>query len=110
MNEINRSANFIPPSKGGLVIPFRAATGSVKAAHAYADNAVPVTSSATDEVDFSDAAIALSEGKPAPSNSDFDGIRVTKVARIRSDIQAGTYDVDGKIDTVVDHLLDELAG
>lgn len=36
-------------------------------------------------------------------------IRVDKVATIRAQIEAGTYEDDAKLDVAVDRLLDELA-
>jgi flagellar biosynthesis anti-sigma factor FlgM len=36
-------------------------------------------------------------------------VRVDKVSEIRSQIDAGNYDVDGKLDQALDRLLDDLA-
>jgi flagellar biosynthesis anti-sigma factor FlgM len=36
-------------------------------------------------------------------------IRTDKVATIKAQIEAGTYDVDGKLDSVADKMLDDLS-
>jgi anti-sigma28 factor (negative regulator of flagellin synthesis) len=92
MNEINTNPQV------RLILPFAAAP------------ATPATSPEPrgpapreeDTVEFSPAATAL-----ASAGRD-DGIRFEKVARIRSEIQAGTYDVSGKLELVLDRILDDV--
>ncbi len=52
------------------------------------------------------------QGSGNPSNSNAsnsnDGIRVAKVARVRSEVQNGIYDLEGKLETVLDRILEDL--
>ncbi len=52
-------------------------------------------------------AVQLSADDDATAGST-PGIRFEKVARIRSDIRNGTYDVQGKLQVALDRLLDDL--
>lgn len=56
-----------------------------------------------DTVEISDVARYLSELKSLPE------IREDKVASIRKALEEGTYDVSGKLDTVVSRVLEDLA-
>jgi anti-sigma28 factor (negative regulator of flagellin synthesis) len=67
--------------------------------------AAPATSGqatrGADQVDISAAAEAALAGQTAD-------IRADLVARIRSEIEAGTYETAAKLDAAVDRLLDEM--
>jgi negative regulator of flagellin synthesis FlgM len=56
-----------------------------------------------DEVNISDAARLVEQVKQAPD------IRQDRVQSIRAQIAAGTYETNGKLDTAVSRLLDEIA-
>ena len=56
-----------------------------------------------DELDISREADALSRAHEA------DGIRSSRVAEIRAQIEAGTYETPEKLEAAVERLLDELA-
>ena len=55
----------------------------------------------TDRAEFSATATQLAESA-APSRQ---SMRMAKVARIRAEIQNGTYDVDGKLEAVLGRVL-----
>lgn len=57
---------------------------------------------AADELDISDAARALSQAREIPE------IRQDRVAEIRSQIEAGIYETDEKMEAAVERLLDEI--
>ena len=66
------------------------------------ESAKAVAAANVDSVELSAAGTAL-------AGMDGDGgIRFEKVARVRSEIQAGTYDVAGKLDMVHDRILDDV--
>jgi len=55
-----------------------------------------------DELQLSDAAQLLDQVEDVPE------IRMDKVASIRSQIEAGTYETPEKLDVAIDRLLDEI--
>ena len=59
---------------------------------------------AADQLDISAEADMVSRVRSMPE------IRGDRVAEIRQQIEAGTYETDGKLETAVGRLLDELAG
>ena len=61
-----------------------------------------VNLSETDQVDISQEADLASRIRDLPE------IRHDLVARIRGEIEAGTYETDEKLDTAVTHLLEEI--
>lgn len=63
---------------------------------------------AIDRVELSPEATALAELHDAKSTAFAEDIRFELVARIRSEIENGTYDVDGKIGAIVDKLAKDL--
>ena len=56
----------------------------------------------TDQLDISREAELVSQMRDVPD------IRADKVAQIRAQIEAGTYETDEKLDIALDHLLNEL--
>jgi anti-sigma28 factor (negative regulator of flagellin synthesis) len=56
----------------------------------------------SDRVELSDTGTALAE------LNENGGIRIERVARIRSEIQNGLYDVNGKLESVIDVILDDV--
>ncbi len=61
----------------------------------------------TDRVELSAGAkLAASELRRAFAETH--PIRIAKVARIKAEIANGTYDIDGKLEAVLDRLLDDL--
>ena len=59
---------------------------------------------AVDQLDISHEADAVSRVHDLPE------IRADRVAQIRAEIAAGTYETDEKLDLAVGRLLDELSG
>ena len=57
-----------------------------------------------DQVDISQEAEMVSQMREAPD------IRQELVTRIKSEIEAGTYETDAKLDIALGRLLDELGG
>ena len=57
----------------------------------------------TDEVDFSSEANWMSQINEIPD------VRTDRVNELRSQIQAGNYESDAKLDIALDRLLDEIA-
>ena len=62
-----------------------------------------------DELDISREADALSRAHEADRAQEADGIRSSRVAEIRAQIEAGTYETPEKLEAAVERLLDELA-
>ena len=60
------------------------------------------SSQPVDQLDISPAAQAASESGSS------DGVRTDLVAKLRAEIQAGTYETADKLDTAVDRLLDSI--
>ena len=58
----------------------------------------------TDQLDISREADLVSRAREVPS------VRAERVAAIRAEIQAGTYETEQKLETAVGRLLDELVG
>ena len=93
MNEVNTL------NGARLVIPFIANHPSVCGAmESHASD----TRCAPDHVELSATATALAELYEDPS------MRIEKVARIRSEIQNGLYDMNGKLEAVIDRLLEDI--
>lgn len=63
----------------------------------------------TDRVEVSAAGAALAEASARESAALEASIRIEKVAKIRSDIQNGIYDVDGRLSLIMDDLIDDIA-
>jgi len=59
---------------------------------------------AVDQLDISHEADAVSRVRDLPE------IRADRIAEIRAEIAAGTYETDEKLDLAVGRLLDELSG
>ncbi|GIW95250.1 MAG: hypothetical protein KatS3mg110_3291 [Pirellulaceae bacterium] len=66
-------------------------------------SAQPVALSGVDELDISAEAQQLSQSRDAA------GIRADRVAAIRAQIEAGTYETPEKLEIAVSRLLDRLA-
>jgi len=79
-----------------MVLPFRDAAAAPKAERAEGNQSV------IDQVEISEEAASLAERERQQP------IRFEKVARIRAQIQQGTYDVNGKLDVVLDRLINDL--
>jgi anti-sigma28 factor (negative regulator of flagellin synthesis) len=96
MSEIQNLENarwvYQPPTNGGSASR-RGAAGSA----GLADRAVGVI----DRVEISADGAQLAEAIRAPRAS----LRMSKVARIRAEIQNGTYDVDGKLKSILPRLM-----
>ncbi len=94
MNEINQMQAV------RLVYPTTDAPPAAQQTPPPAEQNEPVA----DAVEFSDTGVALAdlEGEG--------GIRFERVARIRSEIQNGLYDVNGKLASVVDAILKDITG
>lgn len=67
-----------------------------------APQATPTPARQPDEVTLSDVGQLVARVQEMPE------IRAEKVAEIRAQLAAGTYDVDGKLDAALNRLLDEL--
>ena len=62
----------------------------------------PSRNQGPDEVSFSQEAELISQTREIPD------IRADRVASIRAEIQAGTYETDEKLDIALSRLLDEI--
>lgn len=62
----------------------------------------------SDRVEVSAAGAALAEASAQESAAREASIRIEKVAKIRSDIQNGIYDVDGRLAYIMDDLIDDI--
>jgi len=62
----------------------------------------------SDRVEVSAAGAALAEANAQESAALEASIRIEKVAKIRSDIQNGIYDIDGRLGYIVDDLIDDI--
>lgn len=83
------------------------ASQSVRAPHKASGSAAAGSSSsvqAADELDISSEADLVSQVRDLPD------IREDKVARIRQQIQNGTYDTDAKLEAALGKFLDEFEG
>ena len=58
-----------------------------------------------DTVDLSAEGAALAKSEDGGPS---DGERLARIARIRTEIQNGTYDLNGKLDAAIDRLLEDL--
>lgn len=63
----------------------------------------PYSSAGVDELDISPEADFVAQTKGLPE------IREDRVAQIRAQIEAGTYETAGKLDVALSRLLDEIA-
>lgn len=59
-----------------------------------------------DAVEFSPAAVQLAESAPQSAPA----LRLARIARIRAEIQNGTYDVNGKLEAVLGRVLADVLG
>jgi len=82
-----------------LVIPFIAQPPT---AQGEAECHKSVTAQAGDCLELSTAGITLAEIHEDPD------MRIEKVARIRSEIQNGLYDEKGKLEAVIERVLDDV--
>ena len=57
----------------------------------------------SDSVEISDTALYLSQLKHGPQ------VRESLVERVRSEIAAGTYDTEAKLNTAIDAMIDDLS-
>lgn len=71
--------------------------------HAPAASEIKPTTQPADELTLSAEGSAISQLR---GNSE---IRADRVAQIRAEIAAGTYDTDAKLESAVSRLLDEIA-
>ncbi len=62
----------------------------------------------SDRVEVSAAGAALAEASAREAAALEATIRIEKVAKIRSDIQNGIYDIDGRLGYIVDDLIDDI--
>lgn len=69
-----------------------------------AASAAPASVSGVDQLDISPEADLVSRARDLPD------IRQDLVARIRSEIQSGSYETDEKLDYALGALLDEIGG
>ncbi len=97
MNEINRSLK--------LAVPI----ASTPPPLAYGKRGIEegFTGQVGDLVELSSRGLALSD-RFERDGTEEDGIRINKVARIRSELISGNYDVSGKIEAVLDSLLGDV--
>jgi anti-sigma28 factor (negative regulator of flagellin synthesis) len=81
-----------------LILPFVSAPAPTDGGR------IPVGNATTygDRVEVSAAGAALA------GLEESDEMRFEKVARVRGDIQSGTYDVEGKLEQVLDRILDDV--
>ena len=98
MNEINRSLKLAVPITSS---PPLAYGKSVSEGNGRFREQVD------DFVELSAGGLALSDRFDREEVED-DGIRINKVARIRSELISGNYDVNGKIEAVLDSLLGDV--
>ncbi len=63
---------------------------------------------ASDRLEVSAAGAALAEASAQESAAREASIRIEKVAKIRSDIQNGIYDIEGRLAYIVDDLIDDI--
>ncbi len=61
-----------------------------------------------DQVEVSAAGAALAEASERQAAELEASVRIEKVAKIRSDIQNGIYDIDGRLEYIVDDLIDDI--
>jgi flagellar biosynthesis anti-sigma factor FlgM len=94
INEINGLRTMMPPQ------PNEAAGGPQRESGATDDE-----TRESDTVELSAEGAALAESKESADN---EGTRVARIARIRAEIQNGTYDVNGKLDHILERLLEDL--
>ncbi|MCB9850141.1 MAG: flagellar biosynthesis anti-sigma factor FlgM [Phycisphaerales bacterium] len=98
MNEINNLEN------ARLIYPFVAQVaptrGESSASMASTAAVAAPHDDGTDTVEFSTTGTQLAELEDSSST-----IRVDKVARIRSEIANGLYDVDGKLESILGRVL-----
>lgn len=83
-----------------LILPFVASPAS---GHGDGKKPQPDDGRPLDQVEVSAAGAALA------AISDSANIRVEKVARVRSEVQNGAYEVEGKLEAVLDRILRDLA-
>lgn len=67
-----------------------------------ASNPAPAHSAASDELSISETGELLARVRDLPE------MRAERVAQIRAEIAAGTYEDDAKLDAALDRLLDEI--
>ena len=77
-------------------------TDRAKLAEFHVGAASAPEASHVDELDISPEADLVSRAREVPD------VRQELVARIREEIQAGTYETDAKLDVAMDRLLDEI--
>jgi negative regulator of flagellin synthesis FlgM len=65
---------------------------------------------ATDRISFSDEIHISPEAELISRIREMPEIRADVVARVKSEIQAGTYETPHRLDLAMDRLLDELRG
>jgi anti-sigma28 factor (negative regulator of flagellin synthesis) len=75
---------------------------------ALLDKAATSANRGSDRVEVSAAGAALAEASAQESAAREASIRIEKVAKIRSDIQNGIYDIDGRLEYIVDDLIDDI--
>jgi flagellar biosynthesis anti-sigma factor FlgM len=94
MSSVNSIGNNLPVQQ-------IASTAASKPPAASTNAAGTAASRGADRVELSGISHLLSSLKTSD-------IRVDKVSSIKSQIEAGTYDIDGKLDITADRLLDDL--
>ena len=86
--------------------------GTQGAESAQAPQQASQVTAPTDELSISSAGQAAAElhvGAAEAGQVGTDGVRLDKVAELRSQIEAGTFETTTRIDGAVERLLDELA-
>ncbi|HRX84551.1 MAG TPA: flagellar biosynthesis anti-sigma factor FlgM, partial [Phycisphaerae bacterium] len=84
-----------------LVYPFAATPGVTGRGEGERSGAAVAETAAVDRVEFSPTAVQLAEAAPTSQQA----LRLAKVARIRAEIQNGTYDVNGKLESVLHRVI-----
>jgi len=93
-------ADFNPISGARLILPFAV---DAKSPEQIRDRAPAADVRSRDQVELSATGTVLAE------LHDDQEMRIEKVARVRSELQNGIYTVEGKLEAVLDRVLDDLA-
>ncbi|GJM25696.1 MAG: hypothetical protein DHS20C16_21110 [Phycisphaerae bacterium] len=114
MNEINQiqianASSLLKPDQVAKPAEHLKADPSEAKAHPLAihDNAT-TPDHGPDRLEVSAAGAALAEAGAQEATAREASVRIEKVAKIRSDIQNGIYDIDGRLDYIVDDLISDI--
>lgn len=100
---LEATVNITPVTTTGTVSPAAPTSRPAEAAPAAGTK----LTSPTDEVTFSAAAQEALAATDAPDAGA--QLRAERLAQIKADIEAGTYDTDAKFDAAVERMIDKLA-